>query len=133
MRTVDATIAAGRDFVRTDFSGPAVALVNERFATEYFGSAAAALGESFEFGPPHEIVGVVSDMREGALTAPLTPVLYPLLDTRLRPVGLFHLISRKGRSTAGSLRALEAALIAAGLPARGAGRANPIGALRAGD
>lgn len=110
MRALGATIVAGRDFVRADFTGPAVVLVNERFASEYFGSAEAALGKSFDFGPPHEIVGVVSDMREGLLTAPLTPVLYPLLDTRLRPVGVFHLISREGRSSDGALRALEKAL-----------------------
>lgn len=107
MRAVGARMLAGRDFATSDFAGPAVTLVNERFATEYFGSVQAAVGQSFEFGPPHQIVGVVSDMREGALTAPLTPVLYPLLDTRLRPVGMFHLISREDRSTSGSLRALE--------------------------
>ncbi len=110
MRTLGATMVAGRDFDRADFSGPAVALVNERFATEFFGSPDAAVGQSFEFGPPHEIVGVVSDMREGALTSALTPVLYPLLDTRLRPVGMFHLISREDRSGSGSLRALEQAV-----------------------
>lgn len=110
MQTVGATMVAGRDFVAADFSGPAVVLVNDRFAKEYFGSPEAALGKSFEFGPPHEIVGVVSDMREGPLTSPLTPVVYPLLDTRLRPVGMFHLISREGRGSEDALRGLEEAL-----------------------
>jgi predicted permease len=110
MEVVGATMLAGRDFVKSDFSGSPVALVNEQFATKYFGSASAALGQSVQFGPPHEIVGVVSDVREGSLTGALTPILYPLLDTRLRPVGMFHLVSREARATSGTLRALGQAL-----------------------
>lgn len=110
MDVIGAKILAGRDFVKADFSGPPVALVNERFATRYFGGVSAALGQSVQFGPPHEIVGVVSDVREGSLTGTLTPILYPLLDTRFRPVGLFHLVSREDRATPETLRALGWAL-----------------------
>jgi predicted permease len=100
-------LLAGRDFTRADFRGTPTALVNERFAREFYGSIEAAIGQRFDFGPRHEIIGVVADMREGALAADVTPILYPLLVAELRPLGQFHVVVRDLGASTTPARAIE--------------------------
>jgi hypothetical protein len=103
-------LLAGRDFQRTDYATGAFAIVNERFATTYFGSVEAAVGREFDFGPRHQIVGVVQNVREEGVTTPMAPVLYPLLSTTLRTPGLFYVVSRETRMTGSTVRAIEDAV-----------------------
>jgi putative ABC transport system permease protein len=103
-------LLAGRDFRRSDYTTGAFAIVNERFATSYFGSVAAAVGREFDFGPRHTIVGVVANVREEGVAVEMTPVIYPLLSTALRTPGVFHVVSREARPSAASVRLLEDAV-----------------------
>ncbi len=68
-------VLAGRDFLRSDATGPAVAVVNEQFANTYFGGVAGAVGREFDFGVMHQIVGVVANVREEGVGKPMAPVL----------------------------------------------------------
>src|SRR5205823_1450988 len=84
--TVAIPVLAGRDFTgRDNPKGPPVAIVNETFATRFFGSAAAAIGR--QIGPPRglvragepylfEIVGVVKDSRSVDLKQEARPWTY---------------------------------------------------------
>jgi ABC-type antimicrobial peptide transport system permease subunit len=103
-------VLAGRDFRPSDATGPAVAVVNEQFASTYFGGVAAAVGREFDFGVLHRIVGVVANVREEGVTKPMTPVLYPLLVTRRLTPGMFHVVSREARPGGESERAIEDAV-----------------------
>ena len=80
VRTLGLTLLAGRDFASADREGSAaVAIVNESFATHFFGRD-NALGEVFAFrGPgnlPIAIVGIVKDVRDGGLKRPTQRVVY---------------------------------------------------------
>ena len=103
-------LLAGRDFARADYATGTLAIVNERFATTYFGSVEGALGREFDFGPRHRIIGVVANVREEGVTRPMTPVLYPLLSASLRTPGYFHVVSREARPSGGAVRAIEDAV-----------------------
>jgi putative ABC transport system permease protein len=103
-------LLAGRDFRKSDYATGAFAIVNERFAAAYFGSVEAALGREFDFGPRHQIVGVVANVREEGVTTPLSPVLYPLLSSTLRTPGIFHVVSREARPSGEAQRIIEDAV-----------------------
>lgn len=103
-------LLAGRDFTRADFLSAPTAIVNERFAREFFGSIDAAIGQRFDFGPRHEIIGVAADVREGALAADVTPILYPLLVAELRAVGRFYVVVRDLGAFTTPGRAIEEAV-----------------------
>jgi ABC-type antimicrobial peptide transport system permease subunit len=67
-----------------------VALVNESFATRFFGTINVA-GRPFALGGPHNppmgITGVVKDARDAGVKRPTQPVMYlPLRDQALRAV-----------------------------------------------
>ena len=77
-------LLAGRTFVRGDLDTerPTVVIVNESFAKRYFGGQ-PAVGRLFDMrfgGPraPHEVVGVVADVRYD-LRKPPAPTIYILL------------------------------------------------------
>jgi hypothetical protein len=88
-RTLGLTLLAGRDLGPTDGAGSApVAIVNESFATQFFG-AIDVVGRSFAFrGPgnhPIVIAGVVKDARDAGVKRPTKPMAYlPLGHRELR-------------------------------------------------
>jgi predicted permease len=77
-------LVAGRDIAWSDIDvgGGRVAVLSENLARELYGSAAAALGKRVSDMPPgdnavwREVVGVVQDVREDALDAPVPPLVY---------------------------------------------------------
>jgi predicted permease len=74
MRTV-----AGRAIGDTDRAGaPLVAVVNETFAKQVYGSNAQALGKQISVSkqPPREIVGVVTDTSGWSLGEPSRPLMF---------------------------------------------------------
>jgi predicted permease len=72
-RTLGLTLVAGRDILETDRQlAPQIALVNESFARNFFGTTDAAVGRTFSYAPadlnpPFTIVGVVRDARDAGL------------------------------------------------------------------
>lgn len=80
LRTLGATLVAGRHFREgEDASQPQVAIINESFARQYF-PGQNPIGKQIAYvswsSPPMEIVGVVKDVREGALDSGPRAVLY---------------------------------------------------------
>ncbi len=85
--TMNIPLLTGRAFVRGDMQNSAAVVVNEAFATRYFGRE-PALGRTFEgrFGDiedtgVHEVVGVVADTRYD-LRKPAAPTIYIPLPLR---------------------------------------------------
>jgi predicted permease len=76
-------LLAGRDFTWDDSKkAPTVAIVNQKFAKQVFGSAQKALGAHFKFwsGNRAEVVGVVEDGKYRTLTEEQQPAMFfPLL------------------------------------------------------
>ena len=82
--TMKIPILAGRTFISGDFdtARPTVVIVNESFATRYFG-VQAPVGRRLDIrwgGPPapHEVVGIVADTRYD-LRKPPAPTIYVLI------------------------------------------------------
>jgi len=78
--TIQARLLVGRLFRDDeDASTPLVTIVNQALARRYFpGTHAVGRSIYFDFDPKHpmEIVGVVADIKEGALQAPNRPAVY---------------------------------------------------------
>ncbi len=79
-RTLGATLVRGRHFEKSDdASKPHVAIVNQSFVRTHFPDE-DPLGRQLEYvsfeDPPMEIVGIVGDIRQGALNDPIPPVIY---------------------------------------------------------
>jgi len=78
---VGATLAAGREFASTDYTGARVAVVNEAFATRFYGSV-NAVGKRFKQGGVTSrsgwitIIGVVRSMRRGGPDQRALPEFY---------------------------------------------------------
>jgi putative ABC transport system permease protein len=78
-------LVKGRGFVDSDsHSAPHVVIVNEQFTRKYFSKSdgvgtqiiiGKGVGPQFE-EPPREIVGIVGDVRQGALDQPPVPIMY---------------------------------------------------------
>ena len=88
LHTLKASLVRGRLFTDSDdASRPAVAVINQALARKYF-PGQDPVGQRIandEFGTPHtwEIVGVVNDLREGALDEDVWPAEYfPINQTR---------------------------------------------------
>jgi ABC-type antimicrobial peptide transport system permease subunit len=79
VRTVGLTLVSGSDFESKDRSDPHRAIVNESFATHFFGTT-DIIGRSFAFrGPgntPIRISGVVKDARDGGVKRPTQRIMY---------------------------------------------------------
>jgi predicted permease len=80
VRTLGLALIAGRDFEAADRLGSTpVAIVNESFATHFWGTV-NAVGRNVAFrGPGHQpilITGVVKDARDGGVKRPTEPVMY---------------------------------------------------------
>jgi ABC-type antimicrobial peptide transport system permease subunit len=87
-RTLGLTLLTGRDLEPSNQTGPQVALVNESFATRFFGTI-NVVGRTFALrgpgNPPIAITGVVKDARDAGVKKPTQAVMYrPLRDQVLR-------------------------------------------------
>jgi predicted permease len=84
----------GRLFSESDRRGTVpVAVVNETFARELYGSVAAALGKRIAVfkEPPREVVGVVSDTSGWSLREPSRPMMFvPLAQVEDRVIKTAH-------------------------------------------
>ena len=81
-----ASVVGGRTFDDRDRAGaPPVIVVNEAFARRFF-AGASPLGKRIDFSwdtqGMQEIIGVIRDMREGALDSPAEPTMYVPLEQR---------------------------------------------------
>ena len=95
-QTVGATLARGRWFEQSDDQSKRdVVIVNQRFAAHYF-PGEDAVGHEIVFlregAKPKLIVGVVEDVREGPLDAPIPPVIYAPMNQS--PDTYFYVLAR---------------------------------------
>jgi predicted permease len=75
--TMRTRLVAGRDFDDRDVSGrPPVAIVNERFARQFFGDSSPIGRHVTSLNVPYEIVGVVGDAVYSDLRDGVRPTLY---------------------------------------------------------
>jgi len=110
--TLGARLLRGRFFTEADDrSKPTVAIVNRAFADRYFpGEDAVARQIAENSTPPTviQIVGVVENIREGPLDAPIPPVLY--FPFTQRPDYEFALVVRTSASERPLIPVLAAAI-----------------------
>ncbi|MCB1018958.1 MAG: ABC transporter permease [Acidobacteria bacterium] len=111
-QTLGATLTRGRAFLESDdLSKPRVAIVNETFARTHFPDG-EPLGAQIQYvsfdSPPMEIVGIVGDIREGPLDAPIPPVIY--LPFRQDPDNYLAVVVRASQAEQGLLPAIAAAV-----------------------
>jgi putative ABC transport system permease protein len=109
-------VAAGRAFTAADGPGaPQVALVNQAFARRHFPNE-SPVGKRIDFGwettGTQEIVGVVADIREGALDAPPEPTVYVPLGQRSNGESSAYVVVRTRGEPMQTLGALRAAVYA---------------------
>jgi len=95
-QTVRATLARGRWFQESDdLSKRTVVIVNQRFAAHFF-PGEDAVGREIVWlrdgAPPLLIVGVVEDVREGPLDAPIPPAIYAPINQN--PETSFYVVAR---------------------------------------
>ena len=108
--TIGATLEHGRPFRESDDpSRPAVAIVNRAFVKQHF-PGEDPVGKQLAYvsinKPSMEIVGVVGDIREGPLEAPIPPVLYTPF--KQEPDNYFTLVVRTTESEGALVRELAA-------------------------
>jgi predicted permease len=108
-------LVAGRDFTwHDDKSSPAVALVNETFASKLFGSARAAISQRFAEPGAHqatlyEIVGVVEDGKYDSITESQEAAMFwPLTQNYENGVTLVVRSNRPPAETAAALETMMA-------------------------
>ena len=106
--TIGASLVRGRPFQESDdASRPQVAIVNQAFVKRHF-PGEDPLGKQLKYvsldQPPVEIVGVVEDIREGPLDAPIPPVLYTPF--KQEPDDFFTLVVRTTESEGALVPAL---------------------------
>jgi predicted permease len=94
-KTLQTSMLLGRDVTRNDVAtAPKVAIVNEKMALDYFGSAYAAVGRRISaadwVGDTSwlQIVGVVQDAKQRDLREPATPIVYLPLFQSGAPAGV---------------------------------------------
>jgi putative ABC transport system permease protein len=91
---LDVSLAAGRRLTLADepVASPAVAVIGFQYATQKFGSAAAAIGRTVTIdGVAHGVVGVLrpGDVRLASRLADVWPVMRRVTPSRRGPFGLF--------------------------------------------
>jgi predicted permease len=110
--TLGARLLRGRYFTDTDnASKPAICIINQALARQYFaGEDPLRLRISYNSREetPIEIVGIVDDVREGALDTPPRAALY--VPYYQRPSSNVAFVVRTAQSEESVLRAMEAAL-----------------------
>ncbi len=114
-RTMGIALRKGRDFSRSDVAdAPPVAIVNETLAREFFPNG-DAVGRRILFGAPTPggtdrwmtIIGVISDVRTGALDLPAPPQFY-VPEMQVSNDGMFIVLRTQGDPAAMSRVALSA-------------------------
>jgi predicted permease len=111
-QTLGATLLRGRAFLESDDASKSpVAIINESFVRTHFPDG-EPLGAQIKYvsfdQPPIEIVGVVGDIREGPLDAPIPPVIY--LPFRQDPSNYMTVVLRTSQAEQGLLPAIAAAV-----------------------
>ena len=111
-KTIGATLIRGRSFTSDDTADkPLVLVANESFVKQYFpgqdplGQQVQQLGDNAK---PTTIVGIVADIKEGALDTPNRPVLYFPFDQN--PDSGFYVLLRTTRSDASLIAALRSTI-----------------------
>jgi len=111
-KTIGATLTRGRNFTADDTADKQLVLiVNQSMAKQYFpgqdplGQQIQQLGDNAK---PMTIVGVVADIKEGALDTPNRPVLYFPFDQN--PDSGFYVLLRATRSDASLIAALRSTI-----------------------
>jgi predicted permease len=111
-QTLGAKLIAGRYFTESeDAAKPKVVIVNQSFVRRYFpdeNPLGKQLGDLHPAAKPMEIVGVVEDIREGPLDAPIPPVLY--IPYKQSADNYFSLVVRTSRDEHSLLPAVRAAI-----------------------
>ena len=113
LATLQARLLSGRFFAETDDAAhPPVALINRTMAQQFF-SGLDPIGKTI--GDPmlsqdslHQVIGVVDDVREGELSAPIFPAIYFPLNQN--PDNYLFLVVRTAQDPAASLPGLVAAI-----------------------
>jgi predicted permease len=111
--TLQARLVRGRHFTEhDDTSAPPVVIINEAMVRQYF-PAEDAVGKSLLYAPtttqpPLEIVGIIDDIKEGALDAPTAPTMYVAFAQE--PTSGFTVVARTMQAEAAVLPALTAAI-----------------------
>jgi macrolide transport system ATP-binding/permease protein len=111
--TLQARLVRGRHFTdHDDKTAPPVAIINEAMARQYF-PAEDAVGKSLLYAPtttqpPLEIVGIIEDIKEGALDAPTAPTMYVAFAQE--PTSGFTVVARTMQAEAAVLPVLTAAI-----------------------
>jgi macrolide transport system ATP-binding/permease protein len=112
LQTLGAKLIAGRYFNQDeDSTKPPVVIVNQSFVRRYFPSEnpiGKQLAENRPNSKPMEIVGVVENIREGPLDAPIPPVLY--IPYTQSADNYFSLVVRTARDERSLLPAVRAAI-----------------------
>ncbi|HEU5021219.1 MAG TPA: ABC transporter permease [Bryobacteraceae bacterium] len=111
-KTIGATLLRGRNFTADDGEDkPLVLIVNESMAKQYFpgqdplGQQIQQLGDNAK---PMTIVGVVADIKEGALDTPNRPVLYFPFDQNSDSA--FYVFARSTQSDTALVAGLRTAI-----------------------
>jgi macrolide transport system ATP-binding/permease protein len=113
MSALEARLLRGRHFSeRDDASMPPVAIINAALARQYF-PGEDPVGQHLLYAPtssqpPMEIVGLVDDIKEGALDAPTPPTMY--LPFAQSSSSGFSIVARTSQSEGSVLPALAAAI-----------------------
>lgn len=108
LRAAGTALLAGRDLAWSDDAGAArVALVNQKFARQLFGSTAAAMGQHYRLqdGTRIEVAGVVENGKYNSLTETQEPAMFlPLLQW---PSTSSVMVVRSARNPQALVRALK--------------------------
>ena len=99
LSTMQIPVLLGRDFQEADLASPQVAVVNQRFASLFFGGE-SPIGRQFSFSktaPRMEIVGVAKTAHYNSLQEKDQPVIYiPYTQTLARLRGMFFELRTAG-------------------------------------
>jgi macrolide transport system ATP-binding/permease protein len=110
---IQTRLLAGRFFTETDdASHPAVAVINRSMAQQFFNGEnpiGQILGDAaLSPNSLHQVIGIVDDIREGALNDPLRPAIY--FPVKQHPENYFFVVARTAQNPAAALALLAAAI-----------------------
>ena len=111
--TLQARLLSGRSFVHSDdTSHPLVAVINQAMAHQFFPGRdpiGQTIGDqSLSPASLHRVIGVIGNVREGALNDPIFPAVY--FPVQQRPSNYFFLVTRTSELPAAALPAMVSAI-----------------------
>jgi macrolide transport system ATP-binding/permease protein len=111
--TLQARLLSGRFFAETDDTAhPPVVIINKMMAQQFFPGEdpiGQTIGDqTLSRDSLHQVIGVVDDVREGELNAPLRPAVY--FAANQEPGNYFFLVVRTAQDPAAALSSLVAAI-----------------------